>query len=67
MSNSLVLEEFYSEIECPQCKMIIEHHVQKIDEKGDGQFIAYYAECNVCEHIEDYSIEYFETLLEGVK
>lgn len=63
MSKSLVLDEFHSDIECPQCKKIIEHLVQKIDEKGDGQFIAYYAECNVCEHIEDYSIESFESML----
>jgi len=61
---SLVLEDFHSNIECPQCKAVIEHHVQKIDENGDGQSIAYYAECDICDHIEDYSIECFETLLQ---
>lgn len=63
MSKSLVLDQFHSDIECPQCKQYIEHLVQKIDEKGDGQFIAYYAECNICEHIEDYSVDYLESLL----
>lgn len=60
---SKILDEFFSGLYCPICKTITEHYIQKIDEEGNGKYIAYFAKCNICDHIEDYSINDFEEKL----
>ena len=42
---------------CPICKMIVKHHIQETDENGSRKFIEYSAECNICEHVEEWSEE----------
>lgn len=58
----VVLNEFNTDLNCPVCEMITEHHVQKIDEEGNGEYIGYFAKCDICECIEDYSVTYFEKI-----
>lgn len=57
---SEILDEFFSGLYCPICKTITEHHVQKIDEEGNGEYIGYFAKCDICDNIEEYSVIDFE-------
>lgn len=43
-----ILDEFNSDIYCYVCKIKTEHHVQELD-KG------FYAKCDICNNIEEYS------------
>lgn len=50
---SKILDEFNTGIYCNTCKMITEHNVQKIDENENGEFIGFYAKCDICEDIKE--------------
>lgn len=52
MNKSKILDEFYQNRFCDNHKHMAEHLVRKIDEDGNGEFIGYYAECLVCNHVE---------------
>lgn len=56
MRKSKILDIFYDDLYCRYCKKVTEHHIQKEDEDGNGEFIGYYKECLICEHMEDTDI-----------
>lgn len=49
-----ILETYEMDLKCPVCEMITQHNVQKIDEKDNGEFIGYWSECDICEHIDEH-------------
>lgn len=53
MSKSKILDEFYQNRFCNNHKHMAEHLVAKVDEDDNGEFVGYYAECLVCNHVED--------------
>lgn len=57
---SKILDEFFTGLYCNFCKTMTEHHIQKIDEEDNGKYIAYFAKCNICNHIKDYPINDFK-------
>lgn len=34
---SKIINELFSGLYCPICKIVIEHHIQEIDEGGEGR------------------------------
>lgn len=48
---SKVLDEFDIDLFCATCNIVTEHNVEKIDEENNGEYIGYYGECDICNHI----------------
>lgn len=48
-----ILDEFSMGIFCSCCKTETENHVTKEDEQENGEYIAYYAQCDICKNIEE--------------
>lgn len=57
MSKSIILDEFESAVKCDKCKVKTVHHVQLIDENGDGKYIGYWGECDICKNTSDFPEE----------
>ncbi|MEC3195758.1 hypothetical protein P9Z84_24130 [Bacillus cereus] len=59
MIKPIILEKFDSGIKCVKCNKVTVHKMQKIDEHGDGEFIGYYGECDICGNVSDFNEEDF--------
>ncbi|PGL78101.1 hypothetical protein CN931_23935 [Bacillus sp. AFS054943] len=51
MLKAVILEQFDAGRECVNCNAVTVHELKKIDENGDGKFIGYYGECEVCKEV----------------
>lgn len=59
MPKPIIVDTFDSGIYCVHCKIVNLHHVQKIDENGNGQSIRYYGICAICRNASNFNEEDF--------
>ena len=56
-----ILDEFKNNLFCGYCGKITEHSVEKVDEQDNGEFIGFYAECDICENCKEVTEEELNT------